>query len=198
MRAWALTARKDYEAALRDLKRLSAETYKQQPALNADLFICQVSAKDWAAARPLVKLIPKGDQSRPDVVAALKKLPKCEVLLVRRDLARAEQNKKELDAVAAGLTKARAGMLEPQEVGGASLSLCVDSEQDSGRELVATVRVTGPGLVAYGWNRGRMATKLVEREEEISVPLAGRHGRVAFSIRTLAGGNAEITSAVVK
>jgi hypothetical protein len=122
----------------------------------------------------------------------------CEVLLVRRDVARAEQNKKELDAVAAGLRKARAGMLEPQGVGGASLSLCVDSEQDSGRVLAATVRVTGQSLVAYGWNRGRLGAELVEREKDISVPLAGRHGRVAFSIRTLAGGAAEIKSAVVK
>jgi Flp pilus assembly protein TadD len=91
LRAKALTARKDYEAALRDLKDLDAKAYERLPALNADLFVCQVGAKDWAAARPLFDQIPRDDQSRPDVAAALKKLPKEEV-------ARAEKAAEKADA----------------------------------------------------------------------------------------------------
>jgi len=91
LRAKALTARKDYEAALRDLKDLDAKAYERLPALNADLFVCQVGAKDWAAARPLFDLIPKDDQSRPDVAAALKKLPKEETAQAEKPAEKADE-----------------------------------------------------------------------------------------------------------
>ena len=95
LRAWARTARKDYKAALRDLNDLDAETYEQLPALNADLFVCQVSEKDWAAARPLVDLIPEDDQSRPDVVAALKELPKEEAAQAEKPQEKAPEKPQE-------------------------------------------------------------------------------------------------------
>ncbi len=95
LRAWARTARKDYKAALRDLNDLHAKTYEQQPALNADLFVCRVSEKDWAAARPLVHLIPEGDRSRPDVAAALKELPKEEAAQAEKPQEKASEKPQE-------------------------------------------------------------------------------------------------------
>jgi len=74
-RARALTARKDYAAALADITALPAGAVEADPGLKGDLFVCLAAAKRWGEAREAARGLPPDQLARPDVGAALARLP---------------------------------------------------------------------------------------------------------------------------
>ncbi len=75
LRVRALTMRQDYASALADLGALPPGSIDAYPVLRADLFVCLAAAKRWDEARAASKGLPAEQLSRPDVAAALAKLP---------------------------------------------------------------------------------------------------------------------------
>src|SRR5258706_15982867 len=67
-----------------------------------------------------------------------------------------------------------------------SLSLCLDSEAATVRDLVATIDAASPVLVAWGWNDGRHGIfQLDAGRTTVRVSTTGRAGRQVFFIRSL-------------
>jgi hypothetical protein len=112
----------------------------------------------------------------------------CEALLVRREVARAREDRTELDAVGRSLSAA-----SPERVSveawsrSGSLPLCIDPERPDRRRLRVRLESPAPSLVAYGWDGGRSGTLLVDRSAELDVPLDGLSGRRFFQLTPLAG-----------
>ena len=75
LRAHARTLRRDHADALADLLLLPAARVNADAVLTADLFVCRVAGHEWDAARPLLPRLDESNRGRPDVKAALKKLP---------------------------------------------------------------------------------------------------------------------------
>ncbi len=75
IRARAFFQRRDFEAALADLRALPPEKVEGDAGLRADLFVCLVDAKRWDVAREALTALPEDLLGRPDVAAASKKLP---------------------------------------------------------------------------------------------------------------------------
>lgn len=68
------------------------------------------------------------------------------------------------------------------------LTICVDPEAAEMQQLSTSVDARAPALVAWGWNDGRHGSFYVAPgRTTLRVPLAGRGGRQAFFVRTLAG-----------
>ena len=117
----------------------------------------------------------------------------CSVLLVRREVTRAERRAglapgdKETE-LAAELARSRARVGEVTELSaGGELPVCVDPEEDAGGVLVVRVRAAEPTLVAWGWNGGQATQALATGEVELEAPLAGLQGRAFFTLKVLAG-----------
>ncbi len=112
----------------------------------------------------------------------------CEALLVRRDVARARDDRGELEAVERSLeaSTAPASGREAWSKSG-SLPLCVDPERKD--RLILRVRFESPSaaFLAYGWDGGRIGTLVVEHDTELEVLLDGLSGRRFFRITALAG-----------
>ncbi len=70
VRAAARTARGECTDALRDLAALSAEELGKHPELYADLFVCDVDARNWDGAAAAAPRVPQSAANRPDVVRA--------------------------------------------------------------------------------------------------------------------------------
>ncbi|HXA20500.1 MAG TPA: hypothetical protein VN380_26205 [Thermoanaerobaculia bacterium] len=67
-----------------------------------------------------------------------------------------------------------------------SLSLCLDSEAATVRDLAVTMDAAGPVLVAWGWNEGRHGIlQLDAGKTTVRVSTSGRAGRQVFFIRSL-------------
>ncbi len=67
-----------------------------------------------------------------------------------------------------------------------SLSLCLDSEAATVRDLVATIDAASPVLVAWGWNDGRHGIFQLDAGRTTGrVSTTGRAGRQVFFIRSL-------------
>ena len=118
-------------------------------------------------------------------------LEECDVLLVRRDLARLARDGQELASLQRDLGLTRRREFPPEAwADGRHLSLCVDPEEDA--DAILDVRIGGaePALAAWGWD-GALAPGAVlllpGRDEPIHVPLAGLSGRHALSLYVLAG-----------
>jgi tetratricopeptide (TPR) repeat protein len=82
LRARALTARRDYPAALADLAALPPGTVDSDPALRADLFVGLAAGRRWDEARAAARGLPEEQLARADVTAALGKMPREEVAAV--------------------------------------------------------------------------------------------------------------------
>jgi hypothetical protein len=114
-------------------------------------------------------------------------LEDCEVLLVRRELARTLADGRELESVAQKLMST-AAMRESWSAGG-TLSLCLDPTRTQGRALAVAVQSEAPAVVSYGWDGGRSGIALVSKGEDIlRIPLGGIAGRRSLWIKALAGG----------
>jgi tetratricopeptide (TPR) repeat protein len=79
LRARALTARRDYPAAMADLAALPPGMVDADPALRADLFVGLAAGKRWDEARAAGRGLPDEQLARADVTAALGKMPREEV-----------------------------------------------------------------------------------------------------------------------
>ena len=75
LRARALTIRREYTSALADLGALPTGSIDAYPVLRADLVVCLAAAKRWDEARAAANGLPAEQLARPDVAAALAKLP---------------------------------------------------------------------------------------------------------------------------
>ena len=74
-RARALAARREYAAALADLEALPPGIVDADPALKGDLVVALAASGRWAEARAAAKGLPPEQLARPDVAAALAKVP---------------------------------------------------------------------------------------------------------------------------
>ncbi len=69
-----------------------------------------------------------------------------------------------------------------------SLSLCLDPEAATMRDLTATVDAASPVLVSWGWNDGRHGIlQLDAGKTTVRISIAGHGGRQVFFIRPLTG-----------
>jgi hypothetical protein len=122
----------------------------------------------------------------------------CEALLVRRQLARAHEDKKELAAVEARLELLRRPSSEDWTSRGA-VSLCVDPESSSGKLLEVRVGEGAAAIFSYGWDGGRLATLSVPGEASVfRVSLAGLSGRHSLWVSFLVGGQARTLRASIE
>lgn len=76
LRAHARTQRREYAGALADLLILPASRVEADPLLTADLFLCRVATRDWDSARSISMKLDEQQRLRPEVIAALRKLPR--------------------------------------------------------------------------------------------------------------------------
>jgi hypothetical protein len=114
-------------------------------------------------------------------------LEDCEVLLVRRELARMLADGRELESVGQKLMST-AATRESWSAGG-TLSICLDPTRTQGRVLAVAVQSEAPAVVSYGWDGGRSGIVLVSKGEGIlRIPLGGIAGRRSLWIKALAGG----------
>lgn len=152
-----------------------------------------VGSFDWTrfftelAARELLD----GETARAEEALARIARPartECDVLLVRREVARRSGKTAEVrDADAALIAAGESRFGVERFAGGKTVSPCVDPERWKGGALVVKVVSPGVSLVGYGWDGGRIGTTLATGEATLAVPLAGISGRRSFTISTLAG-----------
>jgi hypothetical protein len=115
-------------------------------------------------------------------------LKECEVLLARRELARAQHAVGVLEMVTKDLSAAvRSTFAAESFSSSGTLSLCLDPESDE--ETYLKVRLAAPttAFVSYGWDGARLGYAVVEKDAVISVPLAGLRGRRSFSTYSVVG-----------
>lgn len=113
----------------------------------------------------------------------------CEVLLVRRQLARARSSAAQPTIETQTVD---ANLLAGSWSSSGQLSICIDPDTAPRSALAVTFEAPTPALVSYGWNEGRRASLFVPAGRvRLAVPLAEHWGRNAFFLRTLAGGPAK-------
>ena len=127
-------------------------------------------------------------------------LGECDVLLVRRDMARARLKSLETAEVAAAWPSTFplvVGVPTWPASGSGTLPVCVDPERDDRSALVVTVVSREPVLVWWGWDGGRGGTTRLDvpGDHELSFPLAGLRGRRALSLGSVFGGGVSLTQA---
>lgn len=130
-------------------------------------------------------------------------LERCDVLLVRRDVARARQQGLELAQVEAAwplaFPKSLSVPVWPAS-GAGTLPVCVDPESDDSSDLVVTVGASEAAFAWWGWDGGREGTVRLEAgvERELTVPLAGLRGSRSFSLGPLLGGGLSLKGARIR
>jgi len=119
----------------------------------------------------------------------------CDVLLLRRDLARAGKDGVELAAAESELAAlSRSSVLTARAEGaGASLSLCVDPKGPGW--IALDVESAGPSLVTYGFDGGRSRTVVISGVAALDVPLSGRSGRRLLTVEPLLGAKVTLRGA---
>ena len=126
----------------------------------------------------------------------------CDVLLVRRAVARALGNAAEAAEVAAAWPAAFpsvVGAPARSASGAGTLGLCVDPERDESSTLAVTLSAPEPVLAWWGWDGGRGGTLRLEAGETrtLELPLAGLYGRRTLSVGPLLGNGVTVTAARV-
>jgi hypothetical protein len=113
----------------------------------------------------------------------------CEVLVARREVARALGEAAET----AALDRALVLLSDPVPPEGlsavASLSLCVAPERAGRGSFAVRVRSPGDTIVTYGWDGGRLGLLRVSREGLVRVPVPATPGARVFSVSRLYGEN---------
>lgn len=116
-------------------------------------------------------------------------LDECDVLLVRRDVARVLADARELESVVRKLESAGPAGGRYSWSAGRTLSLCIDPARAKSGFLAIATQSESPAIVTFGWDGGRSGVLAVPAgESALRVPLAGVTGRRTLSIRALAGG----------
>lgn len=113
----------------------------------------------------------------------------CEVLISRREVARALDDQREVLATQDALERMRSAF-DPQQAWSpkGALSVCIDPERAAARFLTVDLIAEKPSIISYGWDGGRIGTLFVRDTETLSIPFQGLSGRRTFSIETLLGG----------
>lgn len=112
----------------------------------------------------------------------------CEVLLVRRELARLADNRTQMAELERLWPEAFPAEIPiPAGAAGKPLTVCLDPEQTGPLALEVSVDSPGPALVWTGWDGGREQTHQINGATELSIPLAGLSGRRIFGLGTLVG-----------
>lgn len=150
--------------------------------------------------------LEKGDPAEAEAaLGAMSRfdLEQCDVLLVRRDVARALEQGPELARLRAAwpLAFPKAVDVPAWPASGAgTLSVCVDPEADGSSALVVTVGASEPVLAWWGWDGGREGVVRLEAgvERALSVPLAGLRGARSFSLGPLLGGGLSLKAARIR
>ncbi len=156
-----------------------------------------VDASEWTAYFvDLAKLELKRGRAR-EARAALERVSpdareECEVLLTRREVARALRDGAELENVNQRVESLRIGSHSAEAALPslqATLSFCLDAEWAKGRVLTLEIEVAAPAVLVYGWDGGRSGTlSALEDSSILRVPLRGLSGWRSFSVRASAGG----------
>jgi hypothetical protein len=136
-------------------------------------------------------------QEMPDAArAALESLApaarnECNALIAGRDVARATGAKNREQEIAALLPSLDAPIAASQWSRDGSLTLCVDPDLASARQLTTVLGAQQPALIEFGWNGGRRGTLPIPAgRTALVVPLTGLSGRSRFYVRAVAGGPA--------
>lgn len=146
-----------------------------------------LAAEDPVGAEAVVRRIPRHSAAE------------CEVVLVRREVARVREDAAALSALAALHDEAFPESIStkswPANGGAGTLGVCVDPERDSGRELVVRVKSPAPSLQWWGWDGGRRGTVLVDGEKTLTFPLEGLAGQRTFAMGPLTGAGVTLLEA---
>lgn len=113
----------------------------------------------------------------------------CEVLLVRREVARALADAAEASALDQALFVLAEPVPPESPSSEASLSLCLPPERAGRGSFAVRVRSPGETIVAYGWDGGRSGVLHISREGLVRVPLPSSPGSRVFSVGRLYGEN---------
>ena len=113
----------------------------------------------------------------------------CNVLLARRDVARALGNRVELGAVTRSLDLQKVEVQsQPSWSAQGSLSLCLDPEQTTGQRLSIELDSPAAALVVWGWDGYLIGRVTVPPgRSSLAVPLTGVAGRRTLTVRPLVG-----------
>ncbi|MCA1581399.1 MAG: hypothetical protein LC796_08385, partial [Acidobacteria bacterium] len=113
----------------------------------------------------------------------------CDVLLARRDVARALGNRLELGAVSRALESQKAAVqAQPAWSAQGSLSLCLDPEQTTGQRLSVDLEASAPSFVVWGWDGYSLGRLTVPAgRTTLAIPVTGLTGHRTFSVRTTVG-----------
>lgn len=113
----------------------------------------------------------------------------CDVLLTRRDVARALGNRLELGAVSRALESQKAALQgQPAWSPQGSLAMCLDPEQTTGQRLSVELEASAPSFVVWGWDGyslGRVT--LPAGHTSLAIPVTGLTGQRTFSVRSSVG-----------
>jgi len=122
----------------------------------------------------------------------------CEVLLVRRPVARLQGRAAEVAEVEAALASQRKSTFTKDDwSANGNLSLCIDPEAEKDSKLVLELKTDGPAIFDYGWDEGRLESRYANSVTRLEVPLGGVAGRRAFGLRTVAGPKVEIVATTI-
>ncbi|MEO8189181.1 MAG: hypothetical protein ABI682_02475 [Acidobacteriota bacterium] len=122
----------------------------------------------------------------------------CNVLLARRDVARALGNRLELGAVGRSLESQLATLQSsPAWSSSGGLALCLDPEQTTGQRLTVDLDSSAPAIVVWGWDGYSMGrTLLAPGHTALVLPLAGLTGQRTLTVHAEVGPPVHAGSAV--
>jgi len=123
----------------------------------------------------------------------------CDLLLARREIARALQEKPLLEAAQEDLNQ-KWRLFDPQNAWSAmgTLSVCVDPERVGNQTLSVSFASESPAIVSYGADGGRSGTLVVGKSAAASIPLRGFSGLRTFEIQTVIGGPARVSGTAIQ
>jgi hypothetical protein len=166
----------DAAGALELADQAAGDAFEWTPVF-VDLARLELSRGNAAKARAALERVPFASRDA------------CDVLLARRDVARALADPRELDLVHQLLDRAAPGNARDAWSPGGTLALCLDPTKSAGRVLIAAAQGDADTVVSYGWDGGRLGVLLIEPgQESLRIPVTNLAGARNLSIRTLAGG----------
>jgi hypothetical protein len=129
---------------------------------------------------------PKEARALLDRVSRLQR-DACEVLLVRREVARDLRDEPEIQEVGRRLTELAASASDGLWTSNGTLTLCLDPERIGGKSIRLEIAADAPTVLAYGWDGGSLGTVLVSQRRLVHLSLAGLAGEKTLALRPLAG-----------
>jgi hypothetical protein len=137
--------------------------------------------------------------ARRDLERSAEAQGECDLLLARREIARALRDETSVRVVQRELDQNWMAF-DPQNAWSAmgTLSVCVDPERLAAQALSMNLTAERPALVDYGADGGRSGSLVVGKSAILSIPLYGLSGSRTFEIETVLGGPARVSSTVIQ